>query len=379
VIPKTLLVFSGSLEASALLKRLKETSPAPVVAFVPDLGQPEDGSAISRKASKLGADKVVIADLRDEFVRDYVFPALKANALFEGGAPQGAALARPLVAKVLVRLALSEGAGAAALPAPAPGLELALRGLAPELEILAPGRAELLAFAEARGLATDEREKTYAVEINLVQASCEGGPLEDPWAEPPAEIFRLSADPAKAPDEAEAVEIEFADGVPTAVNRESLAPAKLLAKLNALAGRHGVGRGDAVEPRLPGAKVRAAHEAPGASVLRRAHEAVEGLALDRELARRRDALAPDFAALVRQGFWFSPEMAALRAFAEESQKGVNGAARLKLFKGSASVVGRKSPHTLYNPELAEAGAYIRVSGRRLSAAKPQKRSPSCPS
>lgn len=398
MIRKVVLAYTGSLEDAALLKWIQEKHPVPVVAFVPDLGQPEDAGAISRKATKAGADKVVIADLRDEFARDYVYTALKANALRDGAGPLGGALARPLVAKTQIRVAKSEGADAVAsgAGADAAAFELAVRALAPELEALAPARsgefksrAELLAYAEKRGLAPDGAGPCSA-DANLMRAAYEGGPLEDPWAEPPAEIFRMTADPLRAPDAPETVDVEFADGVPAAINRESLAPAKLILKLNEIAGRHGVGRADVVESRFAGLKARTVYEAPGVHVLDLARRAVESLTLDGELARLRDGLAPTFAALVHGGLWFSPEMNGIRAFLEESRKGVSGAARVRLFKGSASVVGRKSPNSLYNPELAgvgtyasahsaDAGGFIRMSGLRLSINKSLRRGQSCPS
>ena len=377
---KIALAYSGSLESSALLKWVKEKLQAPVTALVADLGQPEDAGALSRKAAKIGADKTVLADLRDEFARDYVFAALKADLLLDGGA-----LARPLLAKVLVKVAKSEGCDAVAA---GPGLEPLLKALAPELEVFAPGRgeiktrAELVAYAERHALPFDPREKTVAVDANLLRARYEGGPLDDPWAEPPAELFRLTADPLRAPDAPETVEIEFADGLPAAVDKASLAPAKLIQKLNELAGRHGVGRLDVVERSFAGLKARAVYEAPGAVVLRRARRAVESLAMDAELLRRRDALARDAGALLRDGLWFSPEMGALRAYLDEARKGVNGAARIRLFKGGASLAGRKSANSLYNPELAgaeafsaDAGGWLRASGWRLALNKSLRRGP----
>jgi argininosuccinate synthase len=394
VTKKIVLAYSGGLDTSVILKWLKEKYQVPVVAFIADLGQGEDMGALSRKATKTGADKVIIADLRDEFARDYVFPALKANAVYEGAYLLGTAISRPLIARTQIRVAKSERADAVAHGATGKGndqvrFELAVKALAPELEILAPwrswelkSRADLFGYAEKHGIELDgvTKEKPYSMDANLMHVSYEGGLLEDPWNEPAADLFRMTKDPAQAPDAPEVVEVEFADGMPTAVNKESLAPAKLVAKLNQIAGRHGVGRVDVVENRFVGMKSRGVYETPGVHVLHLAHRAVESLTMDREVMRLRDSLIPKFASLVYDGFWFSPEMNVLRAFVEESQKGVHGTARIKLFKGLASVVGRKSSNSLYLPELAsldsvasydpaDAGGFIRMNGLRLSLNK----------
>lgn len=383
---KIALAYSGGLGASVLLKWLKETVRVPVVAFVADVGQNEDMGALSRKATKAGADRVVLADLRDEFARDFLFPALKADAVHD--AATASALTRPLLAKTLIKVAKSEGCDALAHGAAGRGddqarFELAFAALAPQLEVLAPWRtwelktrADLLAYAAKHGLEPlgAGPERTAWTDASLLQVRHEGGVLEDPWAEPPASLFRTTADPAKAPDAPATVEVEFADGMPTAVDREPLAPAKLTAKLNEIAGRHGVGRCDVVEDRAVGPKARVVCEAPGGHVLHLAHRAVESLAMDREVRRLRDSLAPTFAALVAGGGWFSPEMNGLRAFVEESQKGVNGAARIRLYKGLTTVVGRKSPNSLLAAasgglDGGDAGGFVRVQGLRLSLNK----------
>ncbi|HEX7897936.1 MAG TPA: argininosuccinate synthase [Planctomycetota bacterium] len=391
---KIVLAYSGGLDTSVLLKWLKEKYQVPVVAFIADVGQAADMGALSRKATKTGADKVVIADLRDEFARDYVFTALKANAVYEGVYLLGTAIARPLIAKTQIKVAKSEGGDAIAHGATGKGndqvrFELAVKALAPELEIIAPwrtwefkGRADLFGYAEKHGIPLDgvSRDKPYSMDANLMHVSYEGGALEDPWIEPPKDMFRMTKDPAEAPDAPEFVEIEFADGVPTAVDKQSLSPAKLVMKLNEIAGRHGVGRADVVENRFIGMKSRGVYETPGVHVLHLAHRAVESLAMDREVMHLRDSLIPKFASLIYNGFWFSPEMSALRAFVEETQRGIHGTARIKLYKGAASVVGRKSSHSLYNPELAgfetfatynsaDAGGFIRMNGLRLSLNK----------
>ena len=387
---KIVLAFSGGLSSSVLMAWLKAKREEPVVAFVADIGQGEDLSALSRKAMKAGAEKCMITDLREEFAREYVFTALKANAVYEGSYLMGSALARPLIARTQVKAAKSENALAVAHGASGNDqvrLELAVQALAPELEILSPGRtgefksrADLLAFARARGLepegpGPDTRSSTDA---NLMHMSHEGGPLDDPWTEPAKELFRRTTDPADAPAAPEFVEVEFADGAPAAVNKEVLSPAKLVLKLNEIAGRHGVGRMDVVENRVLGLKSRGVYETPGVHVLHLAHRAVESLTMDREVMHLRDSLVPKFAALVYNGFWFSPEMNVLRAFVEESQKGVNGVARIKLYKGLASVAGRKSANSLYLPETAgadafattaDASGFIRMNGLRLAQNK----------
>jgi argininosuccinate synthase len=395
---KIVLAYSGGLDTSVLLKWLKDKYQCPVIAFVADIGQGDDMSSVSRKASKTGAEKVVITDLREEFARDYVFTALKANAVYEGAYLLGTAVARPLIAKYLIKVAKSEQCDAVAHGATGKGndqvrFELACRALAPELEVLAPwrtweftGRADLFAYAERHGieLAGVSREKPYSMDANLMHVSYEGGILEDPWAEPAKEMFLTTKDPADGPAAPEIVEIEFVDGTPTTVNKEQLSPAKLIQKLNKIAGAHGVGRVDCVENRFIGMKSRGVYETPGCTVLHLAHRAVESVAMDREVMHLRDGLIPKFSSLIYNGFWFSPEMQVMRAMIEESQKNINGAARIKLFKGHASVVGRKSPNSLYNADLAgfetfgsynskDAEGFIRMNGVRLSMNKALRR------
>jgi argininosuccinate synthase len=395
---KIVLAYSGGLDTSVLLKWIKDKHQCGVVAFVADVGQGDDMSAVSRKATKTGADKVVITDLREEFARDYVFTALKANAVYEGAYLLGTAIARPLIAKYLIKLAKSEGAFAVAHGATGKGndqvrFELAARALAPELEVLAPwrswefkGRADLFAYAEKHGieLAGVSKDRPYSMDANLMHVSYEGGILEDPWTEPPKELFLTTKDPVDAPAQPETVDIDFVDGTPTMVNKEQLSPAKLIQKLNKIAGAHGVGRVDCVENRFVGMKSRGVYETPGCTVLHLAHRAVESVAMDREVMQLRDSLIPKFSSLIYNGFWFSPEMQALRAFIDESQKNIHGSARIKLYKGHASVVGRKSPNSLYSPDLAgfesvasydskDAEGFIRLNGLRLSLNKALRR------
>ncbi|HLF94225.1 MAG TPA: argininosuccinate synthase [Planctomycetota bacterium] len=390
---KIVLAYSGGLDTSVNLKWLQETYKVPVIAFIADLGQGEDMAAISRKATKTGAAKVHMADLREEFVKDYVFLALKANAVYEGAYLMGTSIARPIIAKYQIKVAKAEGADAIAHGATGKGndqvrFELTCKALAPELEIIAPwriweftGRNDLFNYAEKHGIELPvTKDKPYSMDANLMHISYEGGILEDPWNEPAKEMFLTTKDPADAPDRPEYVEIDFADGVPVAVNRESLGPVKLLTLLNEIAGRHGVGRVDLVENRFIGMKSRGVYETPGATVLHLAHRAVESLTMDREVMHMRDGLIPRLSELIYNGFWFSPEMQVMRAFIEETQKGVNGTARIKLFKGSGSVVGRKSPNSLYNPQVAsfetfgtynskDAEGFIRMNGLRLSLNK----------
>jgi argininosuccinate synthase len=390
---KIVLSYSGGLDTSVIMKWLKETYKCPVIAFVADIGQDEDMQAISRKATKTGADKVHVVDLRDEFVRDFVFAALKANAVYEGSYLMGTSIARPLIAKYQIRIAKSENADAIAHGATGKGndqvrFELTCKALAPELEIIAPwriwdfkSRNDLFGYAEKHSIELPvTRDKPYSMDANLMHISYEGGILEDPWNEPAKEMFLMTKDPSEAPDKPEVVEVEFDGGIPTAIDNESLAPAKLLKKINEIAGRHGVGRVDLVENRFIGMKSRGVYETPGVSALHIAHRAVESLTMDREVMHLRDGLMPKFAELVYNGFWYSPEMNVMRAFIDETQKGVNGTARIKLYKGHASVAGRKSSNSLYNPDLAgfdtfanynskDAEGFIRMNGLRLSLNK----------
>jgi len=391
---KIALAYSGGLDTSVILAWLKETYRAEVLAFVADVGQDEDLEAIARKAERTGADEVRVADLKDEFVREFVFPAVQANAVYEGAYLMGTSLARPVIAKHLVQYAQERGAEAIAHGATGKGndqvrFELACAALAPKLRVVAPwrewdfnGREDLFRYAEERGIELPvTREKPYSMDANLMHVSYEGGVLEDPWTEPPPDMFRMTVDPALAPEDPENVEIGFQEGLAIAVNGERLPPATLLSDLNEIGGRHGVGRVDLVENRYVGMKSRGVYETPGATLLHLAHRAVESLTLDREVMHLRDSLIPRFAELVYYGYWFSPEMRALRAFIRASQENVEGTARLKIFKGNASLAGRKSPRSLYNPQVAsfenfatyssrDAGGFIRMNALRLTLASP---------
>jgi len=370
---RIVLAYSGGLDTSVILKWLRETYGAEVIAFCADLGQGEELEEVRTKAVQTGAAKVYVDDLREEFVRDFVFPMLRANAIYEGTYLLGTSIARPLIAKRQVEIARLEGADAVAHGATGKGndqvrFELTYYALEPDIQVIAPwrewdlrSRDDLIAYAERHG---------------IVHLSFEGGILEDPWFEPPPETFVLSVPPEKAPDEPTYVEIEYEEGNPVAIDGERFSPAELLARLNELGGANAIGRVDMVENRFVGIKCRGVYETPGATILHVAHRAVESLTLDREVMHLRDSLVPRYSELVYYGFWFSPEREMLQAAIDEAQKAVTGTARLKLYKGNAYVVGRKSPVSLYDPELATFGAdavyrqadatgFIRLNALRL--------------
>ena len=384
------LAYSGGLDTSVILTWLRETYQVPVIAYVGNVGQDEDFEAIREKAYRTGAADVIVDDLRDAFVETYVVAAIKANAVYEGSYLLGTSLARPVIAEGLVKAARAAGAGAIAHGATGKGndqvrFELTVKALAPDLAVIAPwrtwsfvGRSDLLEYAAKHGIEVPvTAEKPYSMDANLMHISYEGGILEDPWAEPPEDIFLWTASVHDAPDEPERVEISFEKGVPVALNGEKMKPADLLAALNAIGSRHGVGRVDIVENRFIGIKSRGVYETPGATILLAAHRAVESITLDREVAHFKDSLVPKFAELVYNGFWFAPEMDLLRSMVETTQASVTGTVRLKLFKGGITVSGRKSPYSLYNAEqssfetrmsidASDSGGFINVNGLRLS-------------
>ncbi len=386
---KIVLAYSGGLDTSVILKWLKETYQCQVVAYAADLGQGEELNEVADKAKATGADEVHILDVKEEFVRDFVFPMLRANAVYEGSYLLGTSIARPLIAKAQVEVARRTGADAVAHGATGKGndqvrFELTYTALAPDLTIIAPwrewdlaGREELVAYAKAHGIPVPvTAEKPYSMDRNLLHLSFEGGILEDPWAEPPADMFVLTRSPEAAPDRPRYLEIDFEAGDPVAVDGERLSPAALLARLNEIGGEHGLGRVDLVENRYVGLKSRGVYETPGGTLIQAAHRAVESLTLDREVLHLRDSLIPRYAELVYYGYWFAPERYALQSLMDEAQKPVTGTARLKLYKGAVTVVGRKSPHSLYRPDLAtfEAGGtyrqadatgFIRLNALRL--------------
>jgi argininosuccinate synthase len=386
---KIMLAYSGGLDTSVILTWLRERYGLPVVAFIADVGQGEPIQEIARKALRTGASQVRVADLREEFVSEYVFTALRMNAVYEGVYLMGTALARPVIARHLVRAALEDGCDAIAHGATGKGndqvrFELAVKALAPELQIIAPwrewemtSRPDLIDYAERHGIELPvTRDKPWSIDANLMHISYEGGVLEDPWCEPPAGMFRLTVDPERAPDDPESVEVDFEAGIPVAFNGERLSPAALLEAANALAGAHGIGRVDLVENRFVGMKSRGVYETPGMTLLMAAHRAVESLTLDREVMHLRDQMMPRFAEMVYYGFWFSPEMALMRGFIEASQKDVCGTARLKLYKGSVTLLGRRSERSLYDAQVAgfdtfadynsrDAGGLIAMNALRL--------------
>ena len=386
---RIVLAYSGGLDTSVILRWLKERYGAEIVAFCADLGQGEELSGLDQRARGTGAVKTIVEDLREEFVRDYVFPMFRAGAIYESQYLLGTSIARPLIAKRQAEIARQEGADAVAHGATGKGndqvrFELTFAALAPELRIIAPwrewdfvGRQDLIRYAEEKKIPiTVTAEKPYSMDRNLLHISYEGGILEDPWNAPYDDMFQLTTAPEKAPSEPEDVEVELEAGVPVAVNGERLSPAALLARLNALGGRHGVGRVDIVENRYVGMKSRGVYETPGGTILRAAFQAVESLTLDREVLHLRDTLVPRYAEMVYYGYWFAPERLMLQAAIDEAAKAVTGTARLRLYRGSVRTTGRKAPRSLYDPKLVsfdaaggyrqeDAGGFIRLSGLRL--------------
>jgi len=388
-ITRIVLAYSGGLDTSVILKWLTETYACPVIAFVADIGQAEELAPLEEKALQTGAEKVFIENLTESFVRDYVFPAFRANAIYEGKYLLGTSLARPLIAKRQVEIAAAEGCDAVSHGATGKGndqvrFETTYLALSPHIKVIAPwrewslnSRRALMEYAEAHGIPVPTTpRKPYSMDRNLLHISYEGGVLEDPWEKPPDDMFILSVSPEAAPDRPEVIEITFEQGDPVAVNGERLSPAALLARLNVLGGRNGIGRVDLVENRFVGMKSRGVYETPGGMILREAHMAMESITMDREVMHLRDSLIPKYAELVYYGFWFSPEMKALQALVDETQKGVSGTVRLELYKGNCRVTGRKSDVSIYRPDFAtfeaddvyrqqDAEGFIRLNALRL--------------
>ncbi len=391
-VKRVCLAYSGGLDTSVILRWLLETHGCEVVCYTADVGQEEELSGLPDKAKVTGAADCVVRDLREEFVRDYVFPAIRANAVYEGSYLLGTALARPVIAKHQVEVARETGCDAVAHGATGKGndqvrFELAYRALAPELGVIAPwrewelrSRTDCMAYAQKYGIPVAATIKTpYSTDRNLMHISFEGGILEDPWRAPDESMFVMTVSPEGAPDAPSDVVIGFERGTPVSLDGEALTPARLLGRLNRIAGAHGVGRLDLVENRFVGMKSRGVYETPGGSVLHLAHRAVESITLDREVMHERDRLSPRFAELVYNGFWFSPELDFLRAAIERSQDPVTGEARVRLYKGSARVTGRRSPVSSYDETLssfeeggeasgyrqADAAGFIRIQGLRL--------------
>jgi argininosuccinate synthase len=375
-VKKVVLAYSGGLDTSVILKWLQEEYGCEVVTFTADLGQGEELEPARAKAAAAGVAQIFIDDLREEFVADYVWPMFRANALYEGTYLLGTSIARPLIAKRQIEIARAVGADAVSHGATGKGndqvrFELGYYGLAPDIRVIAPwrewdlnSRTKLIAWAEARGIAVPESkrgEPPFSMDANLLHISYEGNALEDPWVEPAESMFTRSVSPEAAPDAPTYVEIEFEKGDPVAVNGARMSPATLLAELNRLGGENGIGRADIVESRFVGMKSRGVYETPGGTVLLAARRAVESVCLDRGEAHLKDELMPRYAELVYNGFWFSPEREALQAAIDATQRCMTGTARLKLYKGGAYVVGRKSRFSLYNATIAsfedDGGAY----------------------
>jgi len=388
-IRKVVLAYSGGLDTSVMLKWIKDRYGCDVVTFTADIGQGDELAGLEEKARATGASRCYIEDLREEFVREFVFTALKANAVYEGFYLLGTSLARPLIAKRQIEIARKEKADAVAHGATGKGndqvrFELTYYALDPDIRVIAPwrewefrSRTDLMEYAARHGIPVSAtREKPYSIDRNLLHVSYEGGILEDPWQEPPEDIFQLTVSPERAPDRPTTLEITFEEGVPVAVDGEYLNPVALLETLNAIGGENGIGRVDMVENRFVGMKSRGVYETPGGTILHVAHRALESITLDRELGRLRDALIPKIAELIYYGFWYSPEFQALKAFIDHTQKTVTGTVRMRLYKGNCIVLGRKSPCSLYRPEYAtfeadevydprDATGFIKLNALRL--------------
>jgi argininosuccinate synthase len=399
---KIVLAYSGGLDTSVLLSWIKERYDAEMIAFCANIGQEEELKGLEQKARKTGASKIHIVDLQDEFARDFIFPMIQASAVYEGQYFLGTSIARPLIAKGMIDIARREKADALAHGATGKGndqvrFELTAAALSPELEVIAPwrdsrfrdqfpGRAEMIAYCDEKRIPVQaSAKKPYSMDRNLLHISFEAGILEDPWMDAFSpknkDMFVLSVAPEDAPDKAEYVTLEFEKGNCIAVNDKQLNPLGVMKALNKLGGKHGVGRVDMVENRYVGMKSRGVYETPGGAILHFAHRQMETLTMDREVMHLRDSLIPRYAELVYYGYWFSPERLALQALVTESQKNVSGTVRVKLYKGSILVAGRKSPVSLYHPAIAtmeadptkaynqdDATGFIRLNALRLKVA-----------
>jgi argininosuccinate synthase len=388
-IEKVVLAYSGGLDTSVMLRWIKERYGCEVVCYCADVGQGDELTGLEEKAKRTGASKLYVEDLRDEFVREYVWSAVKANAVYEGVYLLGTSLARPVIAKRQIEIARAEKADAVAHGATGKGndqvrFELTYYALEPDIKVVAPwrewefkGRSDLIAYAREHDIpVTATAEKPYSTDRNLMHVSYEGGILEDPWAEPPSDIFQMTKSPEDALAEAEYVVIGFEKGEPVSVNGEKLNPVALLTELNRMGGEHGVGRVDLVENRFVGMKSRGVYETPGVTILQAAHRAVESITMDREVVRLRDALSLKFAESVYYGFWFAPETELMRRTIDATQETVTGEARVKLYRGNCTVVGRRAPRSLYNERLAtfeadtvynqrDAEGFIKLNALRL--------------
>jgi len=386
---KVVLAYSGGLDTSVILRWLIEKYDCEVIAYCADLGQGEDLAGIKRKALRTGASKVVIDDVREEFVSDYIFPMLRANAIYEGSYLLGTSIARPLIAKGQIEVAIREKADAVAHGATGKGndqmrFELTYYALKPDVKVIAPwrmwdlnSRQALVEYARRQGIPVPvTRERPYSIDRNLFHISYEGGILEDPWREPPANMFLWTKSVEKAPERPQYIEIDFSRGDPVAFNGRRLSPAALLSRLNDLGAKHGIGRVDLVENRYVGMKSRGVYETPGGTLLHGAHRALESITMDREVMHLKDTLMPKYAEIVYYGYWFSPERELLQKIIDASQENVTGRVRLKLYKGNAIVAGRKSDSSLYDPQIStfeegkgyeqsDADGFIRLNALRL--------------
>jgi len=395
---KIILAYSGGLDTSVILTWLKQNYDAEIIAFCADIGQEEELDGLTEKALRTGAAKCIIEDLREEFARDFIFPMFQAGAIYEGQYFLGTSIARPLIAKRMVEIARAESAEAIAHGATGKGndqvrFELTAAALAPELKVIAPwrvqkfrqqfpGRAELIAFANENKIPVEASvSKPYSMDRNLLHISYESGVLEDPWFDASSpqmrDMYKLSAAPEDAPNEAEHVDLAFDAGNCVSVNATSLSPLAVMQTLNKLGGKHGIGRVDIVENRFVGMKSRGVYETPGGAILHFAHRQMETLTMDREVMLLRDSLIPKYSTLIYDGFWFAPEREALQALVTETQRDVTGFVRLKLYKGNIIIAGRKSPKSLYDPQIAtmeavastydqgDATGFIRLNALRL--------------
>jgi len=399
-VKKVVLAYSGGLDTSVILKWLQTTYDCEVVTFTADLGQGEELEPARKKAEMFGVKQIFIEDVREEFVRDFVFPMFRANAMYEGLYLLGTSIARPLIAKRQIEIAREVGADAVCHGATGKGndqvrFELGYYALKPDIKVIAPwrewelnSRTALIDFAEKHQIpiAKDKRgEAPFSVDANLLHISAEGKVLEDPWVEAPDFVYSRTVDPEKAPDQPEYVEIEFKKGDAVAVNGQALSPAALLTKLNELGGKHGIGRLDLLENRFVGMKSRGIYETPGGTILHMAHRGIEQVTLDRGAAHLKDEIMPRYAELIYNGFWFSPEREMLQALIDKSQENVEGTVRLKLYKGSVNVVGRKSPKSLYSLshvtfeadsvyDQKDAQGFIKLNALRLRLLNRQRQS-----
>ncbi|GJL64025.1 MAG: argininosuccinate synthase [Nitrospirales bacterium] len=387
---KVVLAYSGGLDTSAILRWLKDTYQCEVIAFCADLGQGEDLQAIKRKAMAVGASKVYVEDLREEFVKHYVFPMLRANAVYEGSYLLGTSIARPLIGKRQIEIAKKEGAAFVSHGSTGKGndqvrFELAYAALAPDIRVIVPwrewsftSRDDLIAYAKKHRIPiTVTKAKPYSMDLNLLHISYEGGILEDPWVAPPEDMFKMTVSPERAPNKAESIEIQFKNGDPIGINGKRLKPATLLDHLNRLGGKHGIGRVDLVENRYVGMKARGVYETPGGTILHVAHRGLESITMDREVLHLRDSLIARYAELIYNGYWFSPERVMLQTAFDQAQQDVTGSVRLKLYKGNCIVTGRRSTRSLYKKHLAtfeegqgfdqrDATGFIRIHALRLA-------------